>query len=453
MKFIRLTKELLPLVPLLLLGNAATFLVSCEIAFPLKVLLLGAAFVWYFCICFVPGKRMGGSRKLSALSHGLHGMRLGILSGTLEIVLLIALLCTGQLGFGTALWMCGLDIVFSLVAFGFLFFCSCLWVAGSATQLKWYHYAALVLWWWVPGLNFLILAGIYRAAKKEFLFEKARLELDCGRAENEICRTRYPILMVHGIFFRDWQYFNYWGRIPAALKKNGAVIYYGKQQSSRKIADSAQEVAEQIQRILKETGAEKVNIIAHSKGGLDSRYAISQLGMEPYVASLTTINTPHHGCEWVDDLLAKIPTGIAEWIGKCYEGIFHRLGDEKPEFLAGVRDLTAASAAEFNRQYPLSPNIVHHCVMSEMCSIKAAPFPLWLGYLCNRSKDRSARNDGLVPVESAKLEGVPFTMVKRTRRRGVSHGDMIDLMRENIEDFDVREFYVKLVEELKEKGL
>ena len=53
-------------------------------------------------------------------------------------------------------------------------------------------------------------------------------------------------------------------------------------------------------QIIQKTGCEKVNIIAHSKGGLESRYAISQLGLSPYVASLTTINTPHHGCTFVD---------------------------------------------------------------------------------------------------------------------------------------------------------
>ena len=37
-------------------------------------------------------------------------------------------------------------------------------------------------------------------------------------------------------------------------------------------------------------------------------------------------------------------------------------------------------------------------------------------------------------------------------KRGVSHGDMIDLNRENIPGFDVREFYVNLVAELKQKG-
>ena len=34
----------------------------------------------------------------------------------------------------------------------------------------------------------------------------------------------------------------------------------------------------------------------------------------------------------------------------------------------------------------------------------------------------------------------------------ISHGDMIDLTREDYQGFDVLEFYVKLVEELKQMG-
>ncbi|MGN0374887.1 MAG: hypothetical protein ACI4EN_05245 [Butyrivibrio sp.] len=37
-------------------------------------------------------------------------------------------------------------------------------------------------------------------------------------------------------------------------------------------------------------------------------------------------------------------------------------------------------------------------------------------------------------------------------KRGISHGDMIDLNRENIPGFDVREWYVQLVADLKNRG-
>ena len=42
-------------------------------------------------------------------------------------------------------------------------------------------------------------------------------ELDEVRAESEVCKTKYPLLMVHGVFFRDFRCLNYWGRIPREL--------------------------------------------------------------------------------------------------------------------------------------------------------------------------------------------------------------------------------------------
>ena len=50
------------------------------------------------------------------------------------------------------------------------------------------------------------------------------------------------------------------------------------------------------------------------------------------------------------------------------------------------------------------------------------------------------------------MENVPLLMVPDAKRRGISHGDMIDLNRENIPGFDVREWYVQLVQQLKQKG-
>ena len=129
----------------------------------------------------------------------------------------------------------------------------------------------------------------------------------CGLKEQRICSTKYPILMVHGVFFRDFEHLNYWGRIPAELEANGAVICYGNHNSAAAVRDSAKELAERIHQIVIKTGCEKVNVIAHSKGGLDMRAAIALTDIAPYVASLTTINTPHRGCQFADYLLGKIP--------------------------------------------------------------------------------------------------------------------------------------------------
>ena len=137
---------------------------------------------------------------------------------------------------------------------------------------------------WIPIAQIYALCKIIRISSNEVLYENEKYLLNQIRAENEECKTRYPILLVHGVFFRDFRFFNYWGRIPSELKRNGANIYYGNQQSAASVERCGEELTERIKQIVQETGCEKVNIIAHSKGGLDSRYAISVCGAADYVA-------------------------------------------------------------------------------------------------------------------------------------------------------------------------
>ena len=326
-----------------------------------------------------------------------------------------------------------------------------IYISASQLGVKWRAIGAVC--GLIPVVHLFVLIKLISLAEREYRFEDEKHRINEERSSEQICATRYPLLLVHGVFFRDFEHMNYWGRIPAELQKNGAQIFYGGQQSAQSVAKSAQELHERITQVLAETGAEKVNIIAHSKGGLDSRYAIGLLGADMRVASLTTINSPHHGCAWAQNALEKIPASVQEWIARRYESIFSILGDTAPAFLEGVRDLTPEACKRLNSLCPLPQQIPVHCVMSEMNHINSAPFPLWVSYLAMKLYDRNVRGDGLVPIESAKLDGAVFTMVPKTKYRGISHGDMIDLSRENIRGFDVREFYVHLVQDLKKQGL
>ena len=78
--------------------------------------------------------------------------------------------------------------------------------------------------------------------QKEAKTELARFRRDSLRASEQVCKTRYPLLLVHGVFFRDFEHFNYWGRIPDELRRNGATIYYGEHQSADCVDDSAKEL-------------------------------------------------------------------------------------------------------------------------------------------------------------------------------------------------------------------
>ncbi len=158
--------------------------------------------------------------------------------------------------------------------------------------------------------------------------------------------------MVHGVFFRDFRFFNYWGRIPEQLEMNGAKVFYGNQQSAASVEECGKELAERIRKICEETGCEKVNIIAHSKGGLDSRMAIAKYGVGPSVASLTTINTPHRGCEFADYLLSKIGEPVKEKVAAMYDAALRKLGDQDPDFIAAVTDLTHSACEKLNQEMP-----------------------------------------------------------------------------------------------------
>lgn len=306
-----------------------------------------------------------------------------------------------------------------------------------------------ILCGWVPVANIVVLIIMIHIVSEEVTFETGKINCDKKRAAEKICQTKYPILMVHGVFFRDFKHLNYWGRIPEELEKNGATIYYGNHQSAASIEDSAKELASRIKEVLKESGQEKVNIIAHSKGGLDCRYAMSELGMAPYIASLTTINTPHRGCLFADYLLEKIPENVQQSVAGKYNAMSHKLGDENPDFMLAVNDLRASFCEKLNEKLSDSPNVYCQSVGSKLTHAVSGKFPLNFSYRLVKHFDGA--NDGLV-AESSFPWGENYMYLTPKGHRGISHGDMIDLNRENIKGFDVREFYVNLVSDLKSRG-
>lgn len=301
----------------------------------------------------------------------------------------------------------------------------------------------------IPIANLVALGLILRTVYREVAFENMRILRNEARKEDKLCATKYPILMVHGVFFRDFRYFNYWGRIPKDLEQNGAKIYYGNHQSAASVADSAQEIADRILQLVKETGCEKVNVIGHSKGGLDTRAALQLPGVAEHVASLTTVSTPHRGCEFADYLLSKVPKREQQRLAKLYNGALRKLGDPNPDFLGSVKDLTATACKEFNDRTPDVPGVYYQSVGTKLKTAGSGRFPLNFTYLL--AHHFAGPNDGLVD-EASFPWGENYQFLTVEGPRGISHGDMIDLNRENIPDFDVREFYVQLVHELKEKG-
>ena len=364
----------------------------------------------------------------------------------------IALTISGAMPFapgGMTLKAASPDLITLAAAEAVVFWCGIIRIYVSSAQIgiKWRVIG--IICGMIPIAHLIALGKILSTACRETDFENEKLMIDAARAGDKVCATKYPILMVHGVFFRDFRYLNYWGRIPAELEKNGARIFYGNHQSAAAVADSGREIADRIQEVLAETGAEKVNIIAHSKGGLDSRYAMSQLGAAPCVASLTTVNTPHRGCEFADYLLNLIPEKQQLVVASAYNAALKKLGDDDPDFLAAVGDLTASACAEFNKKVKDPEGVFIQSTGSCLKKPSGGRFPL---DMTNRFVNLfDGENDGLVGHESFEW-GSKYIYLSAPGSRGISHGDVIDLNRENIKGFDVREFYVDLVHDLKKRG-
>lgn len=302
----------------------------------------------------------------------------------------------------------------------------------------------------IPIAHLFALCKIIRITSEEVRFETEKYKINTERHVLQICNTKYPLLLVHGVFFRDFKHLNYWGRIPKELTDNGARIYYGEHQSAASVEDSAVEIAERIKKITQETGCEKVNIIAHSKGGLDCRYAIRHMDIAQNVASLTTINTPHRGCNFADCILNKVPVSVQQKIAETYNAALLKFGDTNPDFISAVRDLTSERCIELDNTMPLPENVFCSSIGSKLNRAANGKFPLNFSYQLVKHFD--GPNDGLVGEPSFRW-GESYMFLTVPGNRGISHGDMIDLNRENIPGFDVREFYVNIVSDLKQRGL
>ena len=351
-------------------------------------------------------------------------------------------------------WLVSAAIAVGVLAVVFWNGMICLYVYSVQLGIRWRVIGALC--GLIPVAQLIVLRRIMQVVSAEVATECARGYLNRSRREEAVCATKYPLLMVHGVFFRDFKHLNYWGRIPYDLELNGATVYYGGQHSAASVADCADELAERIKTIVTETGCGKVNVIAHSKGGLDMRYALANLDIAPYVASLTTVNTPHTGCVFADFMLKTFSDSVKTRIAVAYNKAAKKLGDPNPNFMAAVGDLTATGCAALEphlagKSHPEAlEGIYCKSVGTLLPRARGGRFPLNLAYPVVRFFD--GPNDGLVS-ETAFPFGESYTLLTPTGDRGISHGDIIDLNRENIEGFDVREFYVELVGDLKSRGL
>lgn len=255
---------------------------------------------------------------------------------------------------------------------------------------------------------------------------------------------KYPLILIHGTGAKDNVLF--WGRIPKFLKELGINVYYGYTDAWGSIEDNAKLLQQTIDDILSKTGAEKVNIIAHSKGGIDARFLISTLRYGQKIASLTTISTPHYGT-LIADYFLNNKTFQSPLAKRTLPVLIKIFGDNNPNLYNVLSELSVAAMEKFNQDNLNDPSVYYCSYASAMASKKDDFLYSWsYQYLMDKVGD----NDGLVSVKSA-IWGDKFQLFTDSIR-GISHGEITDIKRRKIGVFDIPEIYREITDDLSKNG-
>ncbi|WP_458129138.1 alpha/beta fold hydrolase [Pseudomonas sp. Z2-11] len=176
------------------------------------------------------------------------------------------------------------------------------------------------------------------------------------------CATRYPLVLVPGMLgFIRLVLYPYWYGIVEALRRGGAVVVAVKVSPLHSSEVRGEQLLARIEEILRETGAQKVNLIGHSQGALTARYAAA---LRPdLVASVTSVAGTNHGSELADYLQSHYPADSAK--GRLLSAFLRLInalmslldtGYHGPKLPVDIRashaSLTTAGVALFNERYP-----------------------------------------------------------------------------------------------------
>ena len=149
--------------------------------------------------------------------------------------------------------------------------------------------------------------------------------------------------------------------IVAALQADGYYVLRDAVPPIDSVQNRATALASQVDDFIRSNRLDKVHVIAHSMGGLDSRYLISTMGYADRIASLTTIGTPHRGSP-----IADIALGISDDLSTSVEdallALTNVLGDDvDAEHLdRALTDLAEADAPAFNAANPDAPGVAYY---------------------------------------------------------------------------------------------
>ncbi|PTU64721.1 MULTISPECIES: triacylglycerol lipase [unclassified Chromobacterium] len=185
------------------------------------------------------------------------------------------------------------------------------------------------------------------------------LPLSAAHAAGGYTQTRYPIVLVHGLFgFGQLLGVDYFYQVPAALRADGAQVFVAEVSALNSNEARGEQLLQQVQKIIAITGAAKVNLIGHSQGAPTARYVA---GVRPdLVASVTSVGGVNKGSAVADIVRGVAPPGsvseaVASAVAKALTAVMQFFAGTtgQPQYPVGALDsLTTAGASAFSAKFP-----------------------------------------------------------------------------------------------------
>ena len=239
-------------------------------------------------------------------------------------------------------------------------------------------------------------------------------------------RAAYPIVLAHGLDgFKNIGPLDYYYAVAPALIADGHQVFVAQVDAYNSSEVRGAQLLTYVQNVLQQSGAQKVNLICHSQGGLDCRYVASMDGA--HVAAVVMIASPNLGDPVADVALMALPGPVQTAVGALLDlfgaSIDNFNGDQNAQ--AAFQTLSSAGAAAFNARHPDDPRVAYYSIAGRSngamgdqdCGTPTeAPFVArWDAYadplnpllaapngIINSSFNPAPTNDGLVTVASAK---------------------------------------------------